>query len=323
MKKLSLSMLALTVAIACSDDATPAGTSGGPSPDAGTGSSSGMSSGNPVTKKDIVDTAVDNGSFKILAELLTEAGLVQTLKGAGPFTVLAPTDAAFKKIPANVLADIRKDKKLLTKVLTYHVLAGNAPASEVLKLDKKAVAPLEGENLKIDIVGGKVILNQGPNQSTVETTDVLATNGVIHVIDTVLLPPTAVATKDIVQTAVDNGGFKTLATLLTNANLVETLKGDGPFTVFAPTDAAFDAVSSTLAGLNEAQKKDILLYHVAPTMAGSAKVVSSTTLDTALVGKKVPVAGAKLNGTANITMTDIACKNGIIHVIDAVMVPAP
>ena len=134
-------------------------------------------------EQDIVDTAVGAGQFKTLAKLLTDAGLVDVLKGDGPFTVFAPTDAAFAKVPKATLAALAKDKNLLIKVLTYHVVPGRVLASDVVKIKKaKTVA---GPDVHVMVKGGKVKINK----SNVVKTDILCTNGVIHVIDTVLLPP--------------------------------------------------------------------------------------------------------------------------------------
>ena len=134
--------------------------------------------------KDIIETAVAAGTFNTLAKALTAAGLVETLKGAGPFTVLAPTDEAFAKIPAKDLEALLADKAALTKVLTYHVISGNVPASQVTTLTE--ATSLEGSKISIKVVDGKVVLN---GASTVVTPDVAASNGVIHVIDTVIMPP--------------------------------------------------------------------------------------------------------------------------------------
>ncbi len=134
--------------------------------------------------KDIVETAVAAGTFNTLAKALTAAGLVETLKGAGPYTVLAPTDEAFAKIPAKDLEALLADKAALTKVLTYHVIAGNVPSSQVTTLTEAAT--VEGSKVMIKVVDGKVVLN---GKSTVTAVDVAASNGVIHVIDTVLMPP--------------------------------------------------------------------------------------------------------------------------------------
>ena len=131
--------------------------------------------------KDIVDTAVAAGNFKTLASALQAAGLIETLKGKGPFTVFAPTDEAFAKIPKADLDALIADKAKLTKVLTYHVVAGKVMASDVVKL--KDAKTVEGEMVKIDASNGVMI-----NKSKVVKADIQTSNGVIHVIDTVLMP---------------------------------------------------------------------------------------------------------------------------------------
>jgi uncharacterized surface protein with fasciclin (FAS1) repeats len=135
--------------------------------------------------KDIVDTAVAAGSFTTLAKALTAADLVATLKGPGPFTVFAPTDEAFAKLPAGTLENLLKpeNKAMLRRVLTYHVVPGKVMAADVVKLSSaKAVS---GDMLSIKASGGTVMVNS----SRVVSTDIAASNGVIHVVDTVLLPP--------------------------------------------------------------------------------------------------------------------------------------
>jgi uncharacterized surface protein with fasciclin (FAS1) repeats len=133
---------------------------------------------------DIIDVAAAAGSFNTLAAALTAAGLVETLQGPGPFTVLAPTDEAFAKIPEADLQALLADKDALTKVLTYHVIAGNVPSSEIVNLTEATT--VEGRKVSIAVVDGKVVIN---GTSTVVTPDVAASNGVIHVIDAVLMPP--------------------------------------------------------------------------------------------------------------------------------------
>lgn len=140
----------------------------------------------PKANKDIVATAVAAGQFKTLASLLTSAGLVKTLQGKGPFTVFAPTDAAFAKVPKATLTKLQNDPMLLKSVLLYHVVKGKVPASTVVTLNGKSAKTLNGASVKISVKGGKVYLN-GSTQVT--KTDVMASNGVIHVINKVLLPP--------------------------------------------------------------------------------------------------------------------------------------
>ena len=138
----------------------------------------------PLPTKDIVDTAVAAGSFKTLTTALNAAGLVETLKGKGPFTVFAPTDEAFAKLPAGTVESLLKpeNKQKLTSILTYHVVAGNVKAADVVKL--KGAKTLNGQSVMIKTLGGKVFING----ATVVKADIATTNGTIHVIDTVLLP---------------------------------------------------------------------------------------------------------------------------------------
>ncbi len=138
--------------------------------------------------KDIVVTAVGAGQFKTLAALLTKAGLVKTLQSKGPFTVFAPTDAAFAKVPKATLAKLGANPALLKKVLLYHVVSGKVPAATVVTLNGKSAKTVNGAPVKISIKGGKVYLN-GSTQVT--KTNIMASNGIIHVINKVLLPPAA------------------------------------------------------------------------------------------------------------------------------------
>ena len=135
-------------------------------------------------EKDIVDTAVSAGSFLTLAAALTAAGLVATLKGAGPFTVFAPTDDAFRKLPSGTVEKLLANKAALTRVLTYHVVSGLVPSSDVVKLTEAKT--VEGSKVAIRIAAGSVILG---DNSKVTGADVKASNGIIHIIDHVILPP--------------------------------------------------------------------------------------------------------------------------------------
>jgi uncharacterized surface protein with fasciclin (FAS1) repeats len=141
--------------------------------------------------KDIVAVATEAGSFTTLLAAVKAAGLVETLQGAGPYTVFAPTDAAFAKLPAGTVEALLKDREKLTAILTYHVLAGKVESGAIVKAGKVNPATVEGEKLDVRVMGGKVMVNS----ATVVKADVQASNGVIHVIDTVLLPPSASAKK--------------------------------------------------------------------------------------------------------------------------------
>ncbi|MFA6045605.1 MAG: fasciclin domain-containing protein, partial [Phycisphaerales bacterium] len=213
---------------------------------------------NQQADKDIVDTAVAAGSFKTLAAALQAAGLIDTLKGAGPFTVFAPTDEAFAKLPKGTVESLLKpeNKAKLVSILTYHVVPG-----EVLAKDVRTGAAVTVNGQRIDLVAkdGKVTVDG----ARVTAADVKASNGVIHVIDSVILP----SDQNVVQTAIKDGHFKTLATLIEKAGLVDALSGAGPFTVFAPTDEAFaklpkETVDSLLKPEGKELLTKILTYHV-------------------------------------------------------------
>lgn len=276
--------------------------------------------GAKAAKGDIVDTAVAAGNFKTLAAALQAAGLVETLKGPGPFTVFAPTDAAFAKLPAGTLETLLKpeNKATLAAILTYHVVPGRAMASDVL--GKSSWTTVNGQRLDVSQNSGTPMIDG----ATITATDIVTSNGVIHVIDTVMIP----SSKDVVDTAVAAGDFKTLAAALTAAGLVETLKGKGPFTVFAPTDAAFAKLpAGTLERLltpqGKAELAKILTLHVVPgriysdqaIAAKSAKSVQGGMLTIAKNGDAVTVNGAK------VVKADIDSSNGVIHVIDTVILP--
>jgi uncharacterized surface protein with fasciclin (FAS1) repeats len=269
---------------------------------------------------DIVQTAVAAGQFTTLASLLQKAGLVDTLATGGPFTVFAPTDAAFAKVPKATLDALAADPAKLKAVLLYHVVPGRVAAVDVVKLTSAKTA--EGRSLAIKVVNGSVFVDG----AQVTTPDVEATNGVIHVIDSVLIPQEATAPKTIIQTAVAAGSFKTLASLLKKAGLVGTLQGKGPFTVFAPTDAAFAKLpKATLAALGKdrAKLRSVLLYHVVKGNVPAAKVVTLRSAKT-LNGKAVSIRvnGGKVSvGGARVTTADVTASNGVIHVVNKVLIP--
>jgi uncharacterized surface protein with fasciclin (FAS1) repeats len=276
--------------------------------------------------KDIVDTAVGAGSFKTLAAALGAADLVDTLKGDGPFTVFAPTDDAFAKLPEGTVDDLLKpeNKDKLAGILTYHVVAGKVMSGDVVKLTEAET--VNGQKVKIDASEGVKV-----DDATVTTADVECKNGVIHIIDAVILPKMEEEKKeemkDIVDTAVGAGSFKTLAAALGAADLVDTLKGDGPFTVFAPTDDAFAKLpEGTVDDLLKPENKDklagILTYHVVAGKVMSGDVVKLTEAET-VNGQKVKIdasEGVKVDD-ATVTTADVECKNGVIHIIDAVILP--
>ncbi|KAJ1445493.1 FAS1 domain-containing protein [Pelagophyceae sp. CCMP2097] len=276
--------------------------------------------------KDIVDTAVGAGSFGTLIAAVGAAGLVDTLKSKGPFTVFAPTDAAFAALPKGTVESLLlpENKAKLAGILMYHVVAGKVVAATAVTLDGKAVATVNGAEMKVTVKGGSVFFDN----AKVVTTDIECANGVIHVIDAVILP--AAPLKDIADTAVGAGSFGTLVAAIDAAGLVDKLKSKGPFTVFAPTDAAFAAlpkgtVESLLVPENKAKLAAILTYHV---VAGKVMAATAVTLDGKSVatgnGKELKVTvegGSVFVDAAKVVTTDIECANGVIHVIDAVILP--
>ncbi len=270
--------------------------------------------------KDIVDTAVAAGSFKTLAAALKAADLVDTLKGKGPFTVFAPTDAAFAALPKGTLETLLepKNKATLQAILTYHVVSGNIAASDVVKMSQAVT--VNGQRIDISVSDDLVHVDK----AKVTQTDIRCSNGIIHVIDAVMLP----STNDIVATAMQAGQFKTLAAALQAAGLVEALKGKGPFTVFAPTDEAFARLpAATLADLMKPENKDrltaILEYHVVSGRVFSDAAAAGATVET-LQGGKLTTRSEKgevfVNG-ARVVKADIDASNGVIHVIDSVLLP--
>ena len=278
-----------------------------------------------IAVSSVVDIAVDDGRFTTLVAALGAADLVETLSGPGPFTVFAPTDDAFNALPEGTVEGLLEDIPALTDVLTYHVVSGSVLAETVVGLD--SATTLQGADVNISVMGSDVMLND----SKVIITDIVGANGVVHVIDKVLLPPSdspepAVSLPSVVDIAVDDGRFTTLVAALGAADLVETLSGPGPFTVFAPTDDAFNALpEGTVEGLLEdiPALTDVLTYHVVSGSVLAETVVgldSATTLQGADVNISVMGSDVMLNDS-KVIITDIVGSNGVVHVIDKVLMP--
>ncbi len=269
----------------------------------------------------IVETAVASGSFDTLVAAVKAAGLVDTLSGSGPFTVFTPTDEAFAKLPAGTVETLLKpeNKDQLVGILTYHVVSGRVPASAVVGL--KAAKTVNGQRLDIATSDARVTVDS----ANVVTTDIECSNGIIHVVDSVLLPEA----RNMVEVASNAGSFGTLLAAATAAGLVPTLSGDGPLTVFAPTDEAFSAlpkgtVASLLQPANKSKLAEILKYHV---VAGRVYSEDAITLPSAptVAGPSIAITptdgGANIN-SARLLQTDIDASNGVIHVIDRVLLPS-
>jgi uncharacterized surface protein with fasciclin (FAS1) repeats len=269
--------------------------------------------GHGSAAKDIVDTAVAAGDFETLVTAVKAAGLVETLKSDGPFTVFAPTDEAFSKLPKGTIKALLADPGRLAAILKYHVVSGRVMAKDVVNLSSAKTAL--GQSLAISASSGVRV-----GEANVIKTDIETSNGVIHVIDTVLIPA-----NDIVETARSAGSFKTLLAALEAADLTDALRGAGPLTVFAPTDEAFGNLpeGTVEALLNDIPKlQSILTYHV---VAGQVMARDVVKLDEAktLQGQAVRIdtsSGVKIN-TARVVKADVAAENGVIHVIDEVLLP--
>jgi transforming growth factor-beta-induced protein len=274
----------------------------------------------------IVEIAVEDGRFTTLVAAVQAAGLVDTLNSDGPFTVFAPTDDAFAALPdgtvETLLADPEGD---LTQILLYHVVGAAVPAADVVELD--SATTVQGEEISIEVVDGSVILNGAVE---VIITDIEASNGIIHVIDAVLLPPSLTAEElpSIAEIAAGDENFSILVTALDAAGLVDVLAGAGDFTVFAPTNEAFDALpEGTIPALLEDPEGDltqILLYHVVEGIAMAQAVIGLDNVET-LQGEEISIevidGSVILNGEVEVIITDIAASNGVIHVIDGVLLP--
>jgi uncharacterized surface protein with fasciclin (FAS1) repeats len=272
--------------------------------------------------KSLVDVARDNGSFNTLTAALEAAGLETTLAGDGPFTVFAPTDEAFDRLPSGVVAALLNDTATLSKILTYHVAPVRAEAATVVTLDE--VTTVEGQDVAIAVHGSTVVLN-----GTVQVlqTDVLADNGIIHVIDSVLLPPDLDFPGNIVEAVSAYPIFDTLVDAVVAASLAGALasdnSGDG-FTLFAPTNAAFDGLGVDLSTLATTDLANVLRYHVVGDTVESSAVVglsSAPTLEGSDIAIAVSGGAVSLNGIATVTRVDLRANNGVVHVIDAVLTP--
>jgi uncharacterized surface protein with fasciclin (FAS1) repeats len=277
----------------------------------------------------IVGTAQADSRFSILVEAVVAADLVGALSVPGPLTVFAPTNDAFAALLTELgltKAQLLANKPLLTAVLQYHVLGTRVFRSQVPA--GKAITPLAGGIFKIDAVGNGLVVTDGRNRkANITATDLATSNGIIHVIDKVLLP----ADKTIVQTAQSLPQFSILVEAVVAANLQGTLSGTGPFTVFAPTNDAFAALLTEL-GQTKAQLlanttllTQVLTYHVLSGRVLKADVPVGSAITT-LQGQSFSVDSTlaitdRRNRKSAITGTDVLASNGVIHVIDKVLLP--
>ena len=270
----------------------------------------------------VVDVVVNSENHTTLESAVVAAGLVETLSGDGPFTVFAPTDAAFALLPEGLIAQLLEDPTGdLTTILTHHVHAGNALSTDLS--NGMMVPTLAGTELTVSIMDGMVQIDN----ANVSVADIETDNGVVHVIDAVLVPEEEESTT-VVDVVVNSENHTTLESAVVAAGLVETLSGDGPFTVFAPTDAAFALLPEGLiAQLLEDPTGDlttILTHHVHAGNALSTDLSNGMMVPT-LAGTELTVSimdGMVQIDNANVSVADIETDNGVVHVIDAVLVPS-
>jgi uncharacterized surface protein with fasciclin (FAS1) repeats len=333
-----------------------------------------------VETTSVLDLAIESGQFSTLIAAIEAAGLADTLEGEGPFTVLAPTDAAFED--AFAALDITPEEllgntELLTSILTYHVLPQAADSTLVATLDGQMVETVQGESVTISVVDGQIMVDQ----ATVVSADLEADNGIVHVINAVMLPPTVAAELGVAMddemveetittttaapettttteapaelptiaeivaasAAADPAEFTILLLALETAGLVDALNNpDDELTVFAPTDEAFGDLLEALEITPEEllareDLADILLYHVsaegvfdAATVVGAAPIEALPTLNPAGGTLKIEVIdgnvvindGSEPLGGSTVIQPDVFASNGVIHVIDVVLIPA-
>jgi uncharacterized surface protein with fasciclin (FAS1) repeats len=250
------------------------------------------------------------------------AGLQGALAGPGPLTVFAPTDAAFAALPAGTIETLLADPTgALTQVLLYHAVAGVAMSTDLS--DGMMVETLQGQDVTVTINANGVFIND----AQVIIADIMADNGVVHVIDAVLVPQEPSIPTTVVDIIVNSPDHTTLETAVIAAGLADDLSGDGPFTVFAPTDAAFAALPASLIAELLAdptgQLTQILLYHVVAGEALSTSLSNGQTIAT-LQGQDVTVSitgGNVFINNAQVTVADLVADNGVVHVINAVLTP--
>jgi transforming growth factor-beta-induced protein len=271
-------------------------------------------------EKNVVEVAASAGQFTILIEAAQKAGLAEALSTTENITVFAPTDAAFKTLLADLGASSLDDIPVadLTNILLYHVIGSKAMSTDLKSGYFPTLSKSAGNSISMYIsVEGGVSINKN---TKVTAADVAAKNGVIHVVDKVILPPS------VVNIALDNENFSILVQAVVKAGLVDALSGAGPFTVFAPTNAAFNALFAQLGiagveNLTADQLVPILTYHV----------VSGNVLSTALSNGQVPTlsgktlnvnlsGGVKINDS-EVVAADIQGSNGVVHVINKVLLP--
>ncbi|GAA5522880.1 hypothetical protein Asal01_02848 [Fodinibius salicampi] len=292
-------LLAFTMLSACGDD------DDGPTAPEGPGN--------------IVEVAQSNDDFSTLVSAVTDAGLATTLQGSGPFTVFAPTNQAFEALPEGLLESLSNEQ--LNEILSYHVVAGSTVMAGDLQAEQSVEASAGGQ-LFVTVMDGDVMVN---DNASVVTADVEASNGVIHAIDQVVLPDSYL---DVVGIVAKRFSLQTLEGAVGQADLVSTLQGEGPFTVFAPNNASFEGLD--LSGLSQQQLQDVLTYHVLDSKVLSGDLATSQTVTT-VNGDELTIEVASDNtvsltdqqgNTYQVTQADLEGTNGVVHIIDGVLMPS-
>ena len=271
----------------------------------------------------VVEVVVNSENHTILEAAVVAAGLVETLSGEGPFTIFAPTDAAFEALPEGTVETLLEDPSgLLTQILLYHAVAGKVMSTDLS--DGMKATTVQGQEITVTITDGKVFIND----AQVIVANIEAGNGVVHVIDAVLIPETEEPMPaTVVDIVVNSEVHNTLEAAVIAAGLAETLSGTGPFTIFAPTDAAFEALPEgtveTLLQDPSGLLTQILLYH-----AVAGKVMSTDLSNgmkaTTVQGQEITVTitdGKVFINDAQVIVADIEAGNGVVHVIDVVLIP--
>ncbi|QDO92799.1 hypothetical protein FNB79_02010 [Formosa sediminum] len=306
------------------------------------------------SSQNIVEIAQDTPELSnlvsalLLADSETDSNLVETLSEDGPFTVFAPTNQAFVDLlnqldGFNSLSDFDTDegKAMLTTILQYHVVAGAAVNSSALS-DNQEITTAQGEMITVSLTDGVYIADATTEEAMVTQANIEASNGVIHIIDKILLPQEIIDmlnSQTLVDLVVGTDDLSILEAALIKADLVDTLNSEGPFTVFAPTNDAFanllNALGDDYNSLDDfdteeeiALLKNILLYHVITTEVYAADL-SETSVETAYVGNSINIVTSgdtfviqdATGETANILSADILGSNGVAHVIDRVLLP--
>jgi uncharacterized surface protein with fasciclin (FAS1) repeats len=279
-----------------------------------------------MSGKTIVDIAAGDSRFSTLVAAVKAAGLADTLSGDGPFTVFAPTNAAFNKLPSGTVETLLKpeSRDKLQSILTYHVVSGNVMAEDVVGL--REATTVQGQRIDIGVERDSAgnVASVDVDNANVIATDITASNGVIHVIDSVILPEQ----RNAVEVADEAGSFRTLIAAAKAAGLAETLATEGPLTILAPTDEAFGklpdgTVQSLLRPENHDRLATILKYHVIEGRVYDDQAVKADSVKT-LAGETVTVNiidGRLTFNDSTVVKSDIEASNAVIHVIDEVLIP--